>query len=1244
MTDRRFPVRNRFKEAWRHLRDAATAFRRIVVTDGALETLTPILLDRRDSKRYEDELERALMDPMVRNIAITGGYGAGKSSLIRTFKERHRGFDYASVSLATFRKEGKMVSSADDKEAPSADTDLTVKELVERIEETIVQQLLYAVPATKLPRTRLKRIMQPSRLRAFIATVLLVAGAIALIRLYLIAAFPPQTLEVEWLTGALLWIPSWLALVTVVGIGACAIYQVARSLSLLNIDGWSIKGGTIESMQHSSVLHKNVDEIVYCFQNSSIDVVVVEDLDRFGVQDVFFRLREINAIINEAPQIKRTIRFIYALNDELFAGGEKTKFFDVVLPVVPVINKENSHAKMVELLKRRRLDGQGFASQIDDQLIESVCFRIDDMRLVKNIVNELDVFAQILMTDLRLNWNKLFAMMVVKNLHSDLYWQLTKRSGFLFRLITGYADWRGRQTSVLKEAISGLETMLLKKQADVARSRLELRVLAWYHVVLRADPSVVPAQIQRDGASFSLSEFVEDDVFDGFATSKSAHYIVATNGARSGQAVHVPEVLEEMDYLRRYIAIAADDEDIHAELRAKHAQLADLQSLPLARGLREGYRDEFSDELKGYDTIKYLLDAGHLDQDYPDYLGHFYGHSIGSEDMALVLVLRQGEACDVAVPIADPEKFLKKLRLENIDKGRGIIADLLSYLCRAYVDAPGDVTTSFLRKVLDDAPADIDRFSRAVDLLLARREAAHLVRAVYALKSTLFVAVLGAHGPSESLASQALIVAMLDELDADEIQRLDTDDSAMSEHIAALSDVSLLVPHLTRRDRGWPYLRKAGVRFAHLAGGTPREVLEALIATDALAPSLPMLQLICSEDQDGTAAGAPITLTRLVATSTVAGMQAFVARYPATLVRELLSQPGRMPERPDVAMHTLTAIASDESLARRYFERSECVFATLDLIDRRLWASALEADRITDRAGALRAFEAWQREGAQGDADDGDVEELRRVLVQYAVHHAAEIAPALGRGKPADTAVTAWILTEVQLSDDMALSLLSAATISDPTLLTAEVTDSRLERMAAHGRLAISEAIWQVVSSRPLLIQAAYVATGWALISGTTLEDQLGFALICRLYLDGVMSVDDALRVLPAQDNLPFEQSPEAIATLTKLAADAIVANLAFPAMLSQAAARAVQELSTDKVHLKEVMVHAIPVMKWPTISAILRSWGGDWISLRPGKNFSIKRSTIADAILAALAARQLFTRFEEEGDQVKGRMRRTVA
>src|ERR1700754_2363746 len=451
MSTRLYPLAYRLREAGFHPFSAVAALRRRLPAGKGLDTLTPILLDANQSEGYERELALAMADPHVRNIAITGGDGAGKSSVIRTFKDHHKGVKFASVSLATFRSEGVFTKTAEDgddrrpiagpAEEPKSD-EKKIATLIERIEETIVQQLLYAVPATKLPRTRLKRIMQPARTRAVWVTIVLCLALLAAARLYLIAAFPPRTLAIDWLTTELLWIPASWAFVAACTVGAGLLYKVVRSLSLLNIDGWSNKGGTIESMQHSSVLHKNVDEIIYCFQNSRIDVVVIEDLDRFGIQDVFVRLREINAIINESPQIKRRVRFVYALNDELFAGSEKTKFFDMVLPVVPVINKENSHAKMIEGLRGRSLGDQTFADRIDDPLVETVSYRVDDMRLVKNIVNELDVFARVLTKDLPLDLDKLFAIITIKNLHSDQYWQLSKRTGFLYHLITGYPAWR----------------------------------------------------------------------------------------------------------------------------------------------------------------------------------------------------------------------------------------------------------------------------------------------------------------------------------------------------------------------------------------------------------------------------------------------------------------------------------------------------------------------------------------------------------------------------------------------------------------------------------------------------------------------------------------------------------------------------------------------------------------------------------------------------------------------------------
>ncbi|MBD3681227.1 hypothetical protein H3005_05040 [Stenotrophomonas sp. Br8] len=627
MTAPAYQFRQRLKGAWLHILAATRAFKRLPSEEQGLETLTPVLLEPAQSRRYEQEMARAMTNPHVRNIAITGGYGAGKSSLIRTFKENHRGFTYASVSLATFRKDGIVAESADEAEMPplgsarskaqkSADED--VRLLIDRIEETIVQQLLYSVPATSLPRTRLKRIIQPSRYRAWLTTFCLSLAILAGARLYLFGANPPKNLTLNWLATKLAWLPPSWALAMVFAAAVWIVYQLVRSMSLLNIDGWSIKGGKIESLQHSSVLHKNVDEIIYCFQSSNIDVVIIEDLDRFGIQDVFFRLREINAIVNESPQIKRDIRFIYALNDELFAGSEKTKFFDVVLPVVPVINKENSHAKMIELLGQRILDGKSFAQRIDDELVETVSYRVDDMRLVKNIVNELDIFANILATDLPLAWNKLFALIVVKNLHSDQYWQLSKRTGFLYELISGYSSWRNKCSEELRLKIAEIERLQARKIKDAATSRSELRACVWYHAQLHAN-SHNASHIHWNGNHVSFMEFLEDGRFTELATASQTMQFVAS-GSRTGQRFHMPSVLLETNYLERLGVVEADNGELQSQIAATHEALRDLHKLPLSDALRGGYQEEYTKELSENETIRYLLVAGHLDEDYADYL------------------------------------------------------------------------------------------------------------------------------------------------------------------------------------------------------------------------------------------------------------------------------------------------------------------------------------------------------------------------------------------------------------------------------------------------------------------------------------------------------------------------------------------------------------------------------------------------------------------------------------------------
>ena len=101
-------VIRQYKRYTTALRKALQAARDFLSAPGGttvFEPLTPILLDLPSSRRYERELLSALSNDQVRNIAITGEYGAGKSSVIRTFVDRHPEFNFAFISLAAFGKE-----------------------------------------------------------------------------------------------------------------------------------------------------------------------------------------------------------------------------------------------------------------------------------------------------------------------------------------------------------------------------------------------------------------------------------------------------------------------------------------------------------------------------------------------------------------------------------------------------------------------------------------------------------------------------------------------------------------------------------------------------------------------------------------------------------------------------------------------------------------------------------------------------------------------------------------------------------------------------------------------------------------------------------------------------------------------------------------------------------------------------------------------------------------------------------
>ena len=138
-------------------------------------SLTPALLNRdseSDKKQYRSvlNLARKLEEKDILNIALTGPYGSGKSSILRSLKKDYPKYKYLSISLATLK------SPLDDKK-----NEIDIDTMNNRIEYSILQQLIYKEKQETLYNSRLKRIYHKSHWAQYALSIAIILYTIALI-------------------------------------------------------------------------------------------------------------------------------------------------------------------------------------------------------------------------------------------------------------------------------------------------------------------------------------------------------------------------------------------------------------------------------------------------------------------------------------------------------------------------------------------------------------------------------------------------------------------------------------------------------------------------------------------------------------------------------------------------------------------------------------------------------------------------------------------------------------------------------------------------------------------------------------------------------------------------------------------------------------------------------------------------------------------------------------------------------
>lgn len=119
--------------------------------------------DIKEGNEYFNALDWALTHGKVKNIALAGPYGSGKSSIIDSFLSHRPGLKCLRIAMATFIENAIEDAAQQKKEDPdqtgaTAHPDGHIHIPTEKIEEGILRQIFYKVDHTRIPQSRFRKL------------------------------------------------------------------------------------------------------------------------------------------------------------------------------------------------------------------------------------------------------------------------------------------------------------------------------------------------------------------------------------------------------------------------------------------------------------------------------------------------------------------------------------------------------------------------------------------------------------------------------------------------------------------------------------------------------------------------------------------------------------------------------------------------------------------------------------------------------------------------------------------------------------------------------------------------------------------------------------------------------------------------------------------------------------------------------------------------------------------------------
>ena len=627
-----------------------------------------------NSDIYLSALDWAIKEPNIRNIAVTGNYGSGKSSILNTYQKKSKNKErFLNISLATF-----------DQKDYQKDDNL--------IEKSILQQLFYKEKTNKTPFSRFKKInnLNNKLWLKILAMILLIFSIIWIINPNIFSNI--KNLIVDKFSYNFIFFNNWVdSILNFIIKSTFTIFSVIVIIYILNIlykilvgisckltirkHDMELEITSKDEQVKESIFNKYIDEIIYFFEVTKYDVVIFEDLDRLkNYSGLFVKLREMNTLLNNSKIIKKDkITFVYAVKDDVFPDDkERTKFFEFIIPVIPVINSNNSKDKLVEIIK----DMPYKEELSNSRFLDNITLYIDDMRLLNSVINEFNIYSQ--QINVKYDVKKLFSIILYKNLFPEDFSKLQNNDGILYEILNNKEENLQNILSDLQNECDLLQEEIEKLNNEHNIKTIEdFKRIVWTHILQRH--SGYSSFYINNKPYNSVGEFLRDTTIN--TAEKLKNISVRVNGYSEQNITNIiPNIEEKIGHTKNELEEIINQKN--EELNMLSNKMLKIKNKKISEIINEYGIKNYYALPDNMTILTYLLKNGYIDESYREYINYFYPTTLKIEDKNFVLNVNNQTVTNYDYRLHNVENIIEYFADEDFSKHEILNFDLLDYMLK----------------------------------------------------------------------------------------------------------------------------------------------------------------------------------------------------------------------------------------------------------------------------------------------------------------------------------------------------------------------------------------------------------------------------------------------------------------------------------------------------------------------------------------------------------------------------------